>query len=131
MTPELLVQFNAWVDRLLLEFGSTPVVAYNFNLYEHEAEFAMQLVGTNSFHLTDEDWACDETFSSGEDLFYLPHTVFGDQWQTGLETANSLVKNYLQHGKHAALMKSTRGVGVGFVNGNIDLVYRKRIARAK
>ena len=107
----------------MIEFGSTPVVAYNFNLYEHEDEFAIQLVGTGSFDLSDEDWACDETFSSGEDLFYLPHTVFGDQWQIGLEMANSLVKNYLQHGKYAALMKATRGVGVGFVSGNIDLVY--------
>ena len=123
MTTELLVQFNAWVDRLLSEFGSTPVVAYNFNLYEHEDEFAIQLIGAGSFDPNDEDWACDETFSSGEDLFYLPHTVFGDQWQAGLEVANSLVKNYLQHGKHASSMKASRGVGVGFVGGNIDLVY--------
>lgn len=126
MPSELLLQFNTWVDRLLIEFGATPVVAYNFNLYEYEDEFAIQLVGTGSFDRIDEDWACDEIFSSGEDLFYLPHTVVGDQWQAGLEMANSLVKNYLQHGKHAALMKATRGVGVGFVNGNLDLVYIKR-----
>lgn len=125
MTSELLLQFNAWVDRLLIEFGATPVVAYNFNLYEHEDGFAIQLVGTGSFDPKDEDWACDEIFSSGEDLFYLPHAVVGNQWQTGLETANSLVKHYLQHGKYATLMKATRGVGVGFVNGNIDLVYKR------
>ena len=123
MTPELLLQFSAWVDRLLIEFRSTPVVAYNFNLYEHEEEFAIQLVGTGSFDPRNEDWACDEIFSSGEDLFFLPHTVVGDQWQSGLEMANALVKNYLQDGKHAALMKASHGVGVGFVSGDIDLVY--------
>jgi hypothetical protein len=126
MTSELLLQFNAWVDRLLIEFGSAPVVAYNFNLYEHEEEFAIQLVGTGSFDLGDEDWACNEIFSSGEDLFYLLHTVVGHRWQNGLETANSLVKNYLQHGKHGTLMKAARGVGVGFVSGDIDLVYINR-----
>jgi len=123
MTPELLVQFNAWVDRIMIEAGSAPVAAYNFNLYEHEEEFAIQLIGSSSFDRSDEDWACDVTFSSGEDLFYLPHNIFGGQWRVGLEVANSLVKNYLQHGKYAALMKAACGVGVAFVDGNIDLVY--------
>ena len=123
MNTELFVQFNAWTDRVMSEIGSTPVVAYNFNLYEHEDEFAIQLVGTRSFDLTNEDWACDEVFSSGEDLFYLPHAIVGDKWQTGLNAAKSLVKNYLQHGQNAELMKSSRGVGVGFVSGNIALVY--------
>ena len=123
MTPELLIQFNNWVDRIVSEVGVTPVVAYNFNLYEHENEFVVQLVGTDSFDLKDEDWACDETFSSGEDLFYLPHAVCGNQWRKGLEMTILLVKNYLQQGHHAASLKATRGVGVGFVDGNIDFVY--------
>src|SRR5262245_41973394 len=125
MALELSAQFNAWVDRVLIEVWSTPVVAFNFNLYEHEEEFAIQLVGTASFDLSDEDWGCDEVFSSGEDLFYLPHAVVGGQWQNGLEAANTLVKNYLQRGTHAALLKATRGVGVGFVDGNIDIVYQR------
>ena len=123
MTPELLLQFNTWVDRILSDVGATPVVAYNFNLYEHENEFVVQLVGTDSFDLRDEDWACDESFTSGEDLFYLPHSVFGNHWRKGLEVTSFLVKNYLQQGNHATYMKDTRGVGVGFVDGNIDLIY--------
>ena len=123
MTPELMDQFNAWVDGIVSGVGSTPVVAYNFNIYEHDNGFAVQIVGTNSFDLTDEDWACDEAFSSGEDLFDLPRSVFGTEWQGGLDAANLLVKNYLQHGKQAEVMKAACGVGVGFVDGNIELVY--------
>jgi hypothetical protein len=122
-TSELSVQFNTWVDRVMSEFGATPSVAYNFNLYEHEEEFAIQLVGTSRFDPDDEDWACDETFSSGEDLFCLPHAVFGTEWRTALKVASSLVENYLQHGKYATLMKASRAVGAGFVSGEIELVH--------
>jgi hypothetical protein len=86
---ELSLQFNAWVDRVMREFGATPSVAYNFHLYEHEDGFAIQLVGTSRFDPDDEDWACDETFSSGEDLFRLPHAVLGKEWRTGLKVASS------------------------------------------
>jgi len=104
------------------EFGAPPRVAYKFNLYEHEDAFAIQLVGTSRFDPDDEDWACHETFSSGEDLFCFPHSVFGNEWRTGLKVASALVKNYLQYGKHATLMKASRGVGVGFVGGDIELL---------
>lgn len=123
MTSEFYVEFNAWADRLLTQHASSSVVAYNFNLYEHADEFAIQLVGTRSFDMQDQDWACDEIFSSGEDLFCLPHTIVGDRWENGLEAAKALVKNYLHHGTRAALLKASRGVGVGFVDGDIEFAY--------
>ena len=36
-----------------------------------------------------------------------------------------LLKEYLENGKHAALLKSRTGVGVGFVDGNIEILYNK------
>ena len=117
------MEFNAWTDRILVNHASRSVVAYNFNLYEHADEFAIQLVGTRSFDLRDQNWACDEIFSSGEDLFYLPHNVVGDKWQDGLEAAKSLVKNHLDHGTQAKVLKASCGVGVGFVDGDIELAY--------
>src|SRR5262245_13870257 len=123
MTSQLFTEFNIWADRVLATQYGQKVVAFNFNLYEHESEFAIQLVGTSSFDMSNEDWACDEVFSSGEDLFYLSHAIVGNQWQSALETAKSLVKNYLDLGKQADVLKRSRGVGVGFVDGNIELVY--------
>jgi|ERR1044072_4471293 cupin superfamily acireductone dioxygenase involved in methionine salvage len=120
MNSELYIEFNTWADRILSRHASDSVVAYIFNLYEHAKEFAIQLVGTGSFDLRDQDWACDEIFSSGEDLFYLPHGIVGDRWEDGLEAAKSLVKNYLQHGSQAEFLKASRGVGVGFVDGDIE-----------
>ena len=123
MTSEFYIEFNSWADRVLTKHTSSSVVAYNFNLYEHANEFAIQLVGARSFDVTGEDWPCDEIFSSGEDLFYLPRSIVGDRWENGLEAAKSLVKNYLQHGTQAVLLKSSQGVGVGFVDGDIELAY--------
>ena len=123
MNSELFTNFSSWADRVLEEHASTPVVAYNFNLYEHDQEFAVQLVGTSVFDVSDDHWACHEIFSSGEELFSLPHTVVGDQWQSGLEAAKYLVHTYLKQGKEAAFLKASLGVGVGFVDGDISLVY--------
>jgi hypothetical protein len=120
---ELQLEFNAWADRILTQPLSSSVVAYNFNLYEHADEFAIQLVGTRSFDLRDEDWACDEIYSSGEDLFCLPHKVVGNRWEKGLEAAKSLVENYLCHGTKAGVLKASSGVGVGFVDGDIEFAY--------
>lgn len=123
MTKQLFDGFNAWVDRILREHVATPAVAYNFNLYEHEQEFAIQLIGARLFDRTDSDWACDEVFSSGEDLFELPHTVVGKDWQNGLRYAKALVDRYLETGTEAPRLKASRAVGVGFVSGDLELVY--------
>lgn len=122
MTNELSDKFNSWVDRILLENADAPVAAYNFNLYEHEEEFVIQLIGARSFDRSNSDWACDEEFSSGEDLFELPRSVVGGDWQDGLRAAKSLVNRYLETGKQAPRLKASHAVGVGFIDGDLELV---------
>jgi hypothetical protein len=123
MNDGFIVQFVSWADRVLLEYGLAPAVAYNFNLYEHEKAFVIQLIGTKSFDTNDDDWACDEAFSSGEDLFELPHQIVGADWRKGLEAARFLVESYLERSKRAEKLKASRAVGVGFVDGDLELVY--------
>ena len=123
MTNELFDEFNSWADRILLEHAGTPVAAYNFNLYEHEQEFVIQLIGAKSFDRSDSDWACDEVFSSGEDLFELPRSVVGGDWQDSLRGAKSLVERYLETGRQAPRLKASHAVGIGFVDGDLELVY--------
>ena len=123
MASELFDEFSIWVDRVLLENAGVAVAAFNFNLYEHEEEFAMQLIGAKSFDRNDDDWASDEAFSSGEDLFALPFSIVGRHWQDGLCAAKSLVERYLETGKQAARLKASQGVGVGFVQGDLNLTY--------
>ena len=123
LITELFPDFQKWMDRVMPLDQADEIVAYNFNLYEHEAEFAIQLIGARWFDVDEEDWASDEIFSSGEDLFYLSHEVVDSEWQEGLKAAMYLVRKYLESGKYAALLKDSLGVGVGFVGGDIELVY--------
>ena len=123
MNEELFIQFASWVDRILLDPGFTPAVAYNFNLYDHEDAFAMQLISAPSYDASDDDWACDMTFSSGEDLFELPHSIVSSDWRKGLREAKLLIKRYLAKGKEAACLKAGVAVAVGFVGGDLKVVY--------
>lgn len=115
--------FNAWVDRVLIEHRDVTATAYNFNLYEHVDSFAVQLIGAASFESDDSSWACDEVFSSGEDLFEIPRALVGDDWTRGLDAAKSLVSGYLQNGAQAARLRSSRAVGLGFVDGDLELAH--------
>jgi hypothetical protein len=123
MNDEFIVQFISWVDRVLFEYGQAPAVAYNFNLYEHEKAFVIQFIGTKSFDTNDDDWACEAAFSSGEDLFELPHSVVGPDWRKGLEATRFLVEAYLERSERAQSLKASRAVGVGFVDGDVELIY--------
>jgi hypothetical protein len=124
MKEALVSDFVSWVDRIMLEYAKGKrAVAYNFNLYEHEDEFAIQLIGAKKFDLTDEDWPCYEAFSSGEDLFILPYSVVGREYATGQRKTKSLIESYLERGKAAGRLKRSRGVALGFVGGDLELIY--------
>jgi hypothetical protein len=121
---DLLKAFVMWVDRVFAVHASTNVAAYNFNLYEHDTSFAVQLVGTARYDPADPDWACDETFSTGEDLFEIARAQVGSDWQQGQFAVKQMVHHYLQHGKFAERMKSASAVCAGFVDGDIDTIFQ-------
>jgi len=125
INDELATDFASWVDQILLKYRAVKVVAHNFNIYTHEKEFAIQLIGASTFDEVEEDWACDEVFSSGEDLFYLPHSLVSADWKKGLAAAKTLIKSYLKRGKEARRLQAGRAVAVGFVDGNLHVVYNK------
>ena len=121
MNDQIAGAFNSWVDRTLAEHPM-EVAAYNFNLYDHDRSFAIQLIGATRFDSDDPSWPCDEAFSSGEDLFEIPHEIVGGDWQDGLATAKQLIMNYARSGAQREKLKVAQGVGVGFVDGDIDLL---------
>jgi len=114
---DLSVKFSKWLDTILADIDELPV-AWNFNLYEPPC---IELVGTKSFHKKDEDWACDEIFSSREKYsdFKLPQK----QWDESLQETVSLIENYLEKGTYKLKLLESYGVGCGFVDGNLTLIY--------
>jgi hypothetical protein len=116
-TQELPRKFNAWLDAILADINELPI-AWNFNLYDPPR---MELVGTKSFHKNDEDWACDEIFTSSDSHadFVLPEKT----WEESLADAVSLIKNYLENGKYKSKLIESHAVACGFVDGDLELLY--------
>ena len=115
-----------WIDSILMDTVPKEVAAFCFNLYEESDEnyWAMELVGAARFDLEDEDWACDEItdFGTREHLFRWESEC---EWDEALSQMVEILQQYLQSGKHADILKSKDGVGVGFVDGNIEILYQK------
>jgi hypothetical protein len=123
ITSSLQSAFDTWTDGVLRRKIPKGTIAFHFNLYEGVGAFHVQLVGAAEFSRDDPDWPCAETFTTGEDILELPHSVVGTKWENCLEVAKQLVQCYLAKGRRAAALRASRGVGVGFVDGDIDIVW--------
>ena len=118
-------KFEEWLDHYLKKGFTDNVVAANFNIYEDaENSWSVEIVGTGSFDEEDEDWACDEITDLGtrENLFVME---LEQGWEAVLESVVSCVKKYLVNGQYSDVLKRLVAVGVGFVDGNIEIVYSR------
>ncbi|MDR7296478.1 hypothetical protein J2X16_001817 [Pelomonas aquatica] len=120
--------FFAWTDRVLSQRIPVATVAFHFNLYEGEDAVHVQLMGTDSFvpgEVPERDyWPGSETFTTGEDIFEIPYSVAGEDWQAWLQTSAELARSYIAGGERSGILKSTRGVGMGFVDGDMHVLWQ-------
>ena len=117
---------SEWIDGVLSAAVPDEVAAFCFNLYENDDEcWSMALIGAGRFDPDDQDWACDEVtdFNSRETLFTWHAEC---EWDEALRMMTDVLKKYLNEGKYAELLKSKNGVGVGFVDGDIEILYMKK-----
>lgn len=118
-------QFEKWVDKYLQKGFPEDVIAAIFNIYEDSDDYwSIEIVGTGSFEEDDEDWACDEVTDLGsrEELFSLEAA---ENWKVILDKVAEMIKEYLIKGKYANSLKKLTAVGTGFVDGNIEILYKK------
>lgn len=113
-----------WLDEVLKQDIPNEVAGFCFNLYEDgDCDWSMELVGTESFDEDDEDWACGEITDFGtrtKPLMWKSES----EWEHVLEDSIFALKTYLENGKYAEVLRGRSGVGVGFVDGNIEIVYK-------
>ena len=116
----------AWIDQLALNEIPEDVAAFYFNLYDkcNDLDWEMELLGTSWFDLEDEDWGCDEVtdFESREAPFLWQRAA---NWDVVLDEVIAALKEYLENGKYADVLKSKEGVGVAFDDGDIHILYNK------
>jgi len=111
-----------WIDKVLDTDIPDDVVAFCFNLYEEGGEtWSMELIGSSRFDSEDPDWPCDEItdFGSRKNLY---EWEMDCSWEDVLTHVVNELKEYLENGKYAKLLKSRSGVGVGFVDGDLEIL---------
>ncbi len=115
-------EFEKWLDNVL-DNATLPLdgVAVNFNIYEEgDDEWSVQIILASRFDPEDMDWACDEVFSSEEDIYIWKQET---SWEEVVVSANEWICKYLESGKHADTLKSYEAVGAGFIDGIIEILY--------
>ncbi len=114
------IGFEKWIDEQLNRLNLSDVVAYNFNLYDDgNNKWSIELVGTSEFDENDSDWACSEIFATRENPFCI---VYADNFIEVFEIFKSCVLKYLDDGKYSEQLKSKKGIGIGFVDGDLELI---------
>lgn len=120
---------SEWLDDVLENVSETgiptEVIAFGFNLYdEGNGNWSMELIGASEFDTDNEDWLCNEVtdFNTRDNPF---------QWykkakcEEILDDITDFLKRYLRNGIYADILKAKSGIGVGFVDGNIRILYSK------
>lgn len=126
MNNEIYEKFADWLNTLL-ENNEMPdgTAAYCFNLYEESAEdsvYGVQLIAADTFDEKDPDWACEECWSSGEDIFCVELSDEDEKdWRTAQAIIKSWIEDYLKDGKYGGIL-SKNPVGIGFVDGDLEIL---------
>jgi hypothetical protein len=117
--------FSNWLNQVLDRDIAKGIKAFNFNLYEGgEDTYDIQLIGSDEFDEDDPDWACTDYFTSDEDICHIERIEEIQHWEQGLTHITMLVERYLKEGKNAIILKNASAIGIGFVDGDIDILYR-------
>ncbi|MDE5936217.1 MAG: hypothetical protein K2G83_02290 [Ruminococcus sp.] len=120
---EIYTEFKKWID-ILLENNKMPenALAFCFNLYEESIEdsvYSVQLVACDKFDENDPDWACEEVWSSEEDIFCIE---LSDEQEKDWNAVQTLIKSWIQEYMKNCEILSSKPVGIGFIDGELELI---------
>lgn len=120
--------FFTWLDILLQGAISEEIVAFNFNLYEsnNSQQFDIQLVGSKTYSSYNDDWACNNDYSSGENLF----AFYSPDWVSCLSAFADLIISYMRTGNNRQVLLSRKAVTFGFVDGDLFTVCENGVLTA-
>ncbi|MFN3149756.1 hypothetical protein [Bremerella sp.] len=120
--------FREWLVACLAEPSASAAHAFAFNLYEPagnpNVKFGVELIGTASFDAEDPDWACDEVWEPELRGIPIPVAYSGEDWEGCLENVKTLLVKILDGPDAAAdKLKAVEAVAIGFVDGDLDVVW--------
>lgn len=120
---DMFKQISDWIDNTLINNSMDNIVAIVFNLYDDgNNTWSLEMVGTSEFDIDDSDWACNEVSDFGtRDNPFVWNAE--SSWEDILQNVSTILKKYLEEGKNADRLKMFEGIGVGFVDGDIEILY--------
>ncbi|MFT3934978.1 MAG: hypothetical protein QM726_15235 [Chitinophagaceae bacterium] len=119
MTQEI---FNKWLDKIITkERPVSGIIAYYFGIIETASGYETYLIGSKEFDEDDEDWACNVDFEPADKYLNIGQAT--TEWQTILEQAKMLIKNYLltENCKNSFLGQA-KAIATGFDGGDLHLI---------
>lgn len=121
--------FADWLAGCVNKGIPDSVRAFSFNLYEPAGEpgvkFGIELIGAGQFDENDPDWPCDEVWAPEIRQISIPVQYSGDHWEACLQRLRALVAKQLDADSPAAQeLKSSRGIGIGFVDGELEVIWK-------
>lgn len=119
---EIYKVFEKWLNLQLENDMPADTKAYCFNLYDENDErniYSVQLVACNVFDEQDSDWACEEVWSSEEDIFAVE---FSDEKEKDPQSAQKVIKSWVQEYMKDCKILSSKPVAIGFVDGELELI---------
>ena len=116
------MKFEKWLKKHLEGDIPESIVAFNFNLYEcsDEKMYDVQLVGSSTYNIDNDDWACNTEFSTGEDVF----TFSSNDWEAALDMFMIMIRDFMATNKNNRLIDAEY-VTAGFVDGDLNIVSLK------
>ena len=116
-------EFFNWLDEVLNKQLPNDIKAINFNLYEDEDnKWSVELVGTSVFDENNSDWACCEVYTTRNNPYVL---IKESDWKAIETLFISYLNQYLDTGKYSNVLKKYSAVGIGFVDGDLHIVFKQ------
>lgn len=117
-------RFAEWLDYSLNAELPDDLVAFCFNLYEEEnSTWSVELIGSPDFDGEDGYWACHEAFDNRE---YPLRWQEEAEWEDIHNKIETYIRQYLVTGQYAEVLKGYQAVAMGFVEGDLTIVYQSK-----
>ncbi len=114
--------FAAFSNDAFKEMPLEEAVAFLLNLYEDgDNRWSAEWVATSAFSLESEDWACEELFATRAHPFTLETEADAE---AVFQQFKGYLERYLQHCRYAGILRNKAGIALGFVDGDLELLYQ-------
>jgi hypothetical protein len=115
--------FESWLEAVLPSRTPDGVVAFNFNITDHES-WLVEVIGASSYGPNDKDWACPPEAWKGDHGFDVAKH-HAQNWEQALKYIAARVGRFVSRSRHqnAVILREATAVCVGFVDGDLTKVW--------